>query len=64
MTASSASARTARIRPGKRAHVTVRLNAAGRGLLKRFGRLPVMLTVTLGHTRRHPVVIRRKLTLR
>jgi hypothetical protein len=56
--------RTVRIARGETAKVTVKLNATGRALLSRFGRLPLRLTIVLVRGRRRKVMAQRTLTLR
>jgi hypothetical protein len=52
------------IRPGKKATVTVKLNASGRKLLARLRKLPVTLTITLLQNGRHLTIAKTKLTVK
>ncbi len=52
------------IQPGKKVTVTVKLNATGRKLLARFGKLPVTLKVTLLQNGRHLAIANTKLTVK
>ena len=52
------------IEPGRTVTVTVKLNAAGRRLLARFGKLPVTLTVTLLQNGKHLAIANTKLTVK
>ena len=70
-TASGASRRTVivatkrvMIHPGRTVTVTVKLNATGRKLLARFGKLPVTLKITLLQNGRHLTIANTKLTVK
>ena len=52
------------IEPGRTVTVTVKLNAAGRKLLARFGKLPVTLTITLLQNGKHLAIANTKLTVK
>jgi hypothetical protein len=52
------------IQPGKQVTVTVKLNATGRKLLARFGKLPVTLKITLLQNGRHLTIANTKLTVK
>jgi hypothetical protein len=52
------------IQPGKKVTVTVKLNATGRKLLARFGKLPVTLKITLLQNGRHLAIANTKLTVK
>ena len=56
--------KTVMIEPGRKATVTVKLNATGRKLLARFRKLPVTLTVTLLQNREHLTIATKKLTVK
>ncbi len=56
--------KTVMIQPGKKVSVMVKLNATGRKLLARFGRLPVALKITLLQNGRHLVIANTKLTVK
>ena len=52
------------IHPGRTVTVTVKLNATGRKLLARFGKLPVTLKITLLQNGRHLTIANTKLTVK
>ncbi len=52
------------VHPGRAVTVTVKLNATGRELLARFGKLPVTLKITLLQNGRHLTVANTKLTVK
>ncbi len=52
------------IHPGRTVTVTVKLNATGRKLLARFGKLPVTLNITLLQNGRHLTIANTKLTVK
>jgi hypothetical protein len=54
---------TLTIPAGQRVTIAIQLNAAGKSLLSRFGRLPVHLTVTLVSAGRHSTIIAENLTV-
>jgi hypothetical protein len=56
--------KTVMIHPGRTATVTVKLNAAGRKLLARFGKLPVTLTIRLLQNGRHLAIANTVLTVK
>jgi hypothetical protein len=56
--------KTVMIRPGRTVTVTVKLNATGRKLLARFGKLPVTLAITLRQNGRHLAIANTKLTVK
>ena len=56
--------KTVMIHPGRTVTVTVKLNAAGRELLARFGKLPVTLKITLRQNGRHLAIANTKLTVK
>jgi hypothetical protein len=60
----SVGSKRVRIPGGRRTRVTIKPNATGRRLLRRFGKLPVTLTATLIVGGRRHVVATRKLTIR
>ncbi len=56
--------KTVMIEPGRTVTVAVKLNATGRKLLARFGKLPVSLTITLLQNGRHLAIANTKLTVK
>ena len=56
--------KTVMIHPGRTVTVTVKLNATGRKLLARFGKLPVTLKITLLQNGRHLTIANTKLTVK
>ena len=56
--------KTVMIQPGRTVTVTVKLNATGRKLLARFGKLPVSLTIALLQYGRHLAIANTKLTVK
>ena len=56
--------KTVMIQPGKKVTVMVKLNATGRKLLARFGKLPVTLKITLLQNGRHLTIANTKLTVK
>ena len=56
--------KTVTIRAGQTATVTIRLNPAGLKLLKRFGKLPVTLTIKLNRSGKLVTVASRKVTIK
>ena len=52
------------IHPGRTVTVTVKLNATGRKLLARFGKLPVTLKITLLQNGKHLAIANTKLTVK
>jgi hypothetical protein len=56
--------KTVMIQPGKKVTVTVKLNATGRKLLARFGKLPATLTIALLQNGRHLAIANKKLTVK
>jgi hypothetical protein len=56
--------KTVMIQSGKKVTVTVKLNATGRKLLARFGKLPVTLTIRLLKNGRHLAIANTKLTVK
>jgi hypothetical protein len=56
--------KTVMIHPGKKVTVKVKLNATGRKLLARFGKLPVTLKITLLQNGTHLAIANKKLTVK
>jgi hypothetical protein len=56
--------KTTTIQPGRTATVTVNLNLTGRRLLRRFGKLPTTLTITLSVNGKPATLTEKRLTLK
>jgi hypothetical protein len=57
-------ARTVTIAADGSETITIKLNDAGRKLLKRFGKLPVVVSITLNRNGQQVTVARRRITIK